>query len=382
MKAIINADLVMYDHLIPDGVILIQDGKIAAFGEKKDVAIPEGCEILDAQGAYVGPGLVDIHVHTGDCYQFWKDPIPAAQYHLQHGVTTVLPTPYPRNSLEEYIQAGKNVRAAMAKPEGRSIAGIYAEGPYTNPNYGSNSKLNPWNKPVLAEDYEPMLEACGDITLVWGMAPERGEELIPFMLAARKANPNVRFAITHTEATPQQVEALMPYGLCISTHHTNATGPSNPAYDGTHVPKVDDAVNYYDSFYAEMISDSQGIHVKPFIQRLIRKVKGDDKVVLISDRTYTDAPNPPELAHITDLNFDQWGGISGSKLTLDVACWNYMKHTGASLVEAFRAGACNPARAVGLLDRGQIAVGLRADLIFVDHKMHVKTVLLCGDQVK
>jgi N-acetylglucosamine-6-phosphate deacetylase len=82
------------------------------------------------------------------------------------------------------------------------------------------------------------------------------------------------------------------------------------------------------------------------------------------------------------LNFDQWGGIAGSKLTMDMACRNYMKHTGASLVEAFRAGSYNPARAVGLLDRGEIAVGKRADLIIVDHKMNVSAVLLCGEQVK
>jgi len=68
MLAIINAELVMRDHLIPEAVLFVQDGKIAGYGEMRNTPIPVDCEILDAEGAYVGPGLVDIHTHTGDCY--------------------------------------------------------------------------------------------------------------------------------------------------------------------------------------------------------------------------------------------------------------------------------------------------------------------------
>ena len=57
MIAIINAELVMKDHLIPEAVLFIEDGKIAGYGEMRTTPIPEGCEVIDAQGAYVGPGL-------------------------------------------------------------------------------------------------------------------------------------------------------------------------------------------------------------------------------------------------------------------------------------------------------------------------------------
>ena len=376
MLAIINAELVMRDHLIPDAVLFIKDGVISGYGEMRNTAIPEGCEILDAKGSYVAPGLVDIHTHTGDCYQFWEDPIPAALYHLEHGVTSVMPTSYPRNPQDVLIQMGRNVREAMQQPEGESIVGIYMEGPYINPKYGSNRNRNPWNKPVLPEDYEPVLDACGDLIRVCGLAPER-EDILPFILAAKKRNPAMRFAVTHSEATPQQIEALMPYGLCIGTHHTNATGTivNYPECRGV---CVDEAVNYNNDIYAELISDSRGIHVDPYMQRLVRKIKTDDRIILISDRTYADAPNPPGYDDVTDINFDQWADIAGSKLTLDVACRNYMKHTGASLVDAFRVGSYNPARAVSLLDRGEIAVGKRADLVFTDHKMNISKVILNG----
>ena len=50
MTAIINATLVMRDHLIPNGVLLMDGGKITAFGESRKMEIPEGCEIIDAEG--------------------------------------------------------------------------------------------------------------------------------------------------------------------------------------------------------------------------------------------------------------------------------------------------------------------------------------------
>ena len=387
MTAIINAELVMRDHLIPEAVLFMEDGKIAGFGEMRTTPIPEGCEIIDAKGAYVGPGLVDIHSHSGTGVRFADDPAKATQEHLQCGTTSILATPSTRGTLPSYLEILSRIRAAMKTPEGATIAGVYMEGPYINAGYGSMSNQKGANAPrvfdPVPEDYEPLLEAGADIIRVWGTAPER-ENIEVFVKAAKKANPDVRFAVTHSEATPQQIEALMPYGLCIGTHHTNATGTivNYPECRGV---CVDEGVNYNDGIYAELISDSMGIHVDPYMQRLVRKIKGDDKIILISDQTIHEPIPVPGLEHVTDLNFtyrkDGDIDISGSKLTLNVACRNYMKHTGASIVDAFKVGSYNPSRAVGLYDRGEIRVGQKADLVFVDIKMNVKTVILNGKVV-
>jgi len=61
MIAIINAELVMRDHLIPEAVLFIEDSKIAGYGEMRNTPIPEDCQIIDAEGLYVAPGLIDIH---------------------------------------------------------------------------------------------------------------------------------------------------------------------------------------------------------------------------------------------------------------------------------------------------------------------------------
>ena len=387
MIAIINAELVMRDHFIPEAVLFIEDGKIAGFGEMRTTPIPEGCEIIDAQGLYVGPGLVDIHCHSGTGVRFIHEPAKATREHLECGTTTILATPTTRGTLEGYVEQIGKIREAMATEEGKTIAGIYMEGPYINAGYGSMSNQKGANAPrvfdPVPEDYQPLLDAGADIIRVWGTAPER-EGMVNFVKAAKAANPEVRFAVTHSEATPQQIEALMPYGLCIGTHHTNATGTivNYPECRGV---CVDEGVNYNDGIYAELISDSMGIHVDPYMQRLVRKIKGDDKIILISDQTIHEPIPVPGLEHVTDLNFtyrkDGLIDISGSKLTLNVACRNYMKHTGASVVDAFKVGSYNPSRAIGLLDRGEIRESLRADLVITDQKMNIKTVILGGKVV-
>ncbi len=387
MKAIINAELVMRDHLIPDAVLFIEGNKIAGFGEMRTTSIPEDCEIIDAEGAYVGPGLVDIHCHSGTGVRFIHDPIKAMDEHRENGTTSILATPSTRGTLPEYIKQIAGIREAMAV-EDSIIVGIYMEGPYINPSYGSMSNAKGADTPrvfdPVPEDYEPLLAAGADIIRVWGTAPER-ENIEVFVKAAKAANPEVRFAVTHSEATPQQIEKLMPYGLCIGTHHTNATGTivNYPECRGV---CVDECVNYNSGIYAELISDSMGIHVDPYMQRLVRKIKGDEKIILISDQTVHEPMIIPGLEHVTDLNFTYRasGGIdiSGSKLTLNVACRNWMKHTGAGIVEAFKLASYNPANAVGLYDRGEICVGKRADLIFTDIKMNVSKVILAGEIVK
>ena len=388
MIAIINAELVMRDHLIPEAVLFIEDGKIAGFGEMRTTPVPEGCEVIDAKGAYVGPGLVDIHCHSGTGVRFIDDPAKATQEHLDNGTTTILATPTTRGTREGYVEAIGKIRAAMATEEGATIGGIYMEGPYINAGYGSMSNQKGVNVPrvfdPVPEDYQPLLDAGADIIRVWGTAPER-EGMENFVKAAKAANPNVRFAVTHSEATPQQIEKLVPYGLCIGTHHTNATGTivNYPECRGV---CVDECVNYNQDIYAELISDSEGIHVNPYMQRLVRKIKGDHKIILISDQTIHERIPVPGLEHVTDLNFtyrkDGDIDISGSRLTLNAACRNYMKHTGASIVVAFQVGSYNPARAVGFTDRGEIRVGLRADLVFTDIKMNVSTVILNGKVVR
>jgi N-acetylglucosamine-6-phosphate deacetylase len=115
--------------------------------------------------------------------------------------------------------------------------------------------------------------------------------------------------------------------------------------------------------------------------RLVRKIKGERRIVLISDACVFDGPVPPGYDGADDINFDFEGEIAGSKLTLDVACRNMMVHTGCSIVDVFRYASSNPAEALRLRAKGELRVGNDADCVIVDNWMNVASVILKGEIV-
>ncbi|MBQ2786302.1 MAG: amidohydrolase family protein [Oscillospiraceae bacterium] len=186
---------------------MIENGIIQDYGEMFKAGSFEGYEIIGAKGAYVGPGLVDIHVHAGDDREFYVDPIHAAKFMLQQGATTILPTLSFGLDHESLINAIDIVRQAKDLPGGESISGIYMEGPYLNPKYGTGRDRISFKGAAKREEYQEIISRCGNDVRVWAVAPER-ENIEQFMRDAKTANPNVVFAVAHSEATPQQVEEL------------------------------------------------------------------------------------------------------------------------------------------------------------------------------
>ena len=383
IKVIENAKVVLERGIILDGVIVIEGGRILAVGKRAEVEIPEGAERIDACGAYVGPGFVDIHVHGGNGYNSADNPEKMAEYFLSHGETSMIltSTGVTRKPVEGIVVNIEKIKAA-AKNHG-NIKGIYMEGPFFNPHYGANQHLNIWaDRQIVEEDYKPLVDAGADFIRVWMVAPERVcEGLLPFLEYAREVNPDVKFAVGHSEATPAEIRALGKYKPSILTHAMNATGRKGEvANRGIRSVGPDEYCLCEPDMYAELISDSLSIHVPDELQRVILRAKGVDKVVLITDSTAYNNPAPEHYAHVPDINFDDRGKVAGSKLTMDHACRNIMAHTGCGIAEAFMMAAGNPARAIGLYDElGSIDVDKRADLVIVDDTFNIKKVILGGE---
>ncbi len=375
MKAIINAKLVLENSVINNGVILHEDGKIVDFGFANEISVPNGAEIFDAKGNYVGPGFVDIHCHGGGVSSFPKKPAEAAEFHLKNGTTTVLATLYPTLSPDEHVESLERIYAAQAAGA-KTIGGIYMEGPYLNEQYGSNMHKNKWRGEAHPDDYKKVVDKAGAQVKVWAFAPERpGVE--EFMKYAKTVNPNVIFSVAHSNATPAQTEPLKKYGVKNLTHCCDATH-RQPCEGGTRNCGPDETCYLDDNMYAEMICDSEGIHVNPYMMKLIMKIKGKDKVILISDSTVSD-PTMPMGRETEDLNFDENDGLAGSKLTLRLAVRNLIKHTGVSISDAFNMASRNPARLIGTDNEiGTIAFGKKANLVIMDDNFNIKNVIFEG----
>lgn len=378
VKVIENAHIVLENGILWDGVLLTCGDRILEYGSAGEMEsrIPEDAVIIDAKGAYVGPGFVDIHVHGGGGHSTCYEPVEAAEFFLCHGTTSLLATTDYHMPFERFLEAIRTVKAAGGAA--RTIRGFYMEGPYTNPDYGSHAHSNPWRVPVEPEQFKILIDEAGSMAKVWTVAPER-PGLKAFMEYARKVNPEVVFALGHSEATPEQIRSLGKYRPTLMTHTFNATGRIGERR-GVRGLGPDEYCMREPDMYAELISDSCGCHVHPDMQQLLLQNKGIHRTVLITDSTVHCNPAPERYAHVPDLNFDDRGGIAGSKMTMEQACRNIMTHTNCGIAQAFLMASRNPARAVGLdQEIGTIEPGKRADLVFVDDKFRVQQVMLGGE---
>lgn len=374
MICIQNSTLVMADHYIRNGTLICNGNTIIYCGKHTDT--PAGAKVINGEGLFTGPGLIDIHLHAGNKTKFIHECEMPSRFHLERGTTSLMPALYFTLSKEEAVDRIHYLQSYLNSEKTPNLRGIYFEGPYMNPEFGASKRDIKWAGEIRREDYMPVLEAAGQDVHVWGLAPER-EHIEQFCIDAKRINPNCVFSTAHCACTPEQVERLLPLGLRLATHHTNATG-SMPHFPECRSCGVDEAVNYYDQIYAEIISDEYGIHVPPFLQRLIRRIKGRDRLILITDQGYHEGPPIPGLEHVTDINFDLDGEIAATKLTLNEACRNYITHTGASICDAFYAASHNPAKLLGWETKGQIREGGDADIILVDYDMNVKKVICNG----
>ncbi|MBR2616598.1 MAG: amidohydrolase family protein [Clostridia bacterium] len=378
MKYVYNAKVVLENGILWDGAILTRGDRIEQIGKADTLPCPARATPIDAKGKYVGPGFVDIHVHGGGDSLLFKDPLKCARYFLAHGTTTILASPHYKLTGAEYVEAYERVRRAMQDPNGKSIAGVYMEGPYVNPRFGSGAENNKWKDAIRKEDYEPVVDAAKDLVKVWVIAPER-EGLLPFVEYAKKVNPNVHFAVGHSLANSDQIQRFKPYGLSILTHCMDATG-RNSDWSGTRGCGPDEACFLDRDMYAELICDSAAAHVSPALCRLILQNKGLERVILITDGSAGNYVTPERFRHLTDLSINEAGELSGSRLTMAQACRNLMTHTNCGIAQAFLLASRNPACAIGMgHEVGTLAPGKKANLVFVDDTFRLHGVMLEGE---
>lgn len=384
LKAIVNGKIITPDRIIDNGVVIVDKDRIFESGEKEKVIIPESAEIIDAEGNYIGPGLIDIHCHGGGGYWVHQNPEAVFKAHLKHGTMGFLATIAYIVGTEETIEGIGRILKASKQKSGSICLGIHMEGPYINPKYGASSKTA---RRPRREEYERIFKAAEDKLKVWTLAPEIDgiDEFIDFV-----SEKGVIMSVGHSEVQAERLYEIVPKGLRLACHCMNAMGTSSlyTGYRGTREVGVAEAVMCNDDIYAEVIPDSMGCHVRPLMLKLLYKTKGVERIIIISDATeysgtrqfnYIKKDGREFVENLDDVSIDENGDLAGTNLTMNYSVRNMMNHTGVGLVEAFRMGSLNPATLLGIQkDYGSIDKGKKANILITSEKIEIKKLIFEG----
>ena len=377
MRAIVNGKIVLPDRVL-EGAALLYDQKILGVATESEV--PAEAERIDAQGNYVIPGLLDMHIHGylgEDASDGSFDGIRTmAEGVAKNGVTSFLPTTM-TVSYDELRAAFAQIRRSVEESaketwQGAQILGVNAEGPFINPGKKgaqAGENIRPGDAAFLQEYL--------DIIRVFTIAPEMPGNLDCIREMAGKT----LISMGHTAATYAQAEEAIDAGVGHVTHLFNAQTPlmhRDPGVVGAAL--TDDRVS------VELIADT--FHVSPHLYSLVTRMKGD-KLVLITDCTraggladgeYSLGGQPIFVKGIECRLAD--GTIAGSVLKLNNAVRNLLDYTDLPVWEAVNAASLNPARRIGVDERkGSLETGKDADIAIVNENFDVLRTIVGGRSV-
>ena len=375
MKCIVNGKLILADKTA--------EGMAIVFGEKIEKIAPAdeldlaGYEVIDADGKYVAPGLVDIHIHGylgEDVSDGTVEGIAKmAKGIAENGVTAWCPTTMTvsKKEIEAAFDAARKLKNS-GEYYGARILGVNSEGPFIN----ESKKGAQAAEHILPPDADFIIDNADIVKLVT-IAPEVDGALD----AIKKIYEDGRVTVSmgHTNATYEEASAGVEAGVRHTTHLFNAMTAlmhRNPGVVGAALSS--------DEVACELIADT--FHVSKGLFSLVSKIKGD-KLCLITDcmraggmpdGDYTLGGQPVHKEGIKCLLPD--GTIAGSVLRLNEAVYNLYSNTELPIEKAVAAASLNPARAIGEDGEiGSLEVGTRADIIIADEKFTVEKTIIGGE---
>lgn len=379
VKQIYNGTIHIPSGWVKGGSILFENGKILEV--KSDSLLVEGAEAIDAEGAYVTPGGIEIHCHGGggrDFMECKKDAfVTAAATHLKHGTTSIFPTL--SSSSQEMINEAAEVCEKIMAQGNTTIEGLHLEGPHLNIKKTGGQMPEYICDPDPAK-YIPMIERYKCIKRI-DAAPELNGAL-EFGKFAHEHG--IVMGIAHTTADYPIVKAAWENGYSLATHFYNAMGGFHNVREFKHEGTVE-SVYLIDDMDVEMITD--GCHLPDTIIRLIHKFKGVERTALItdslacagSDSNYIFLPGAiieDGVCKVADRS-----ALAGSIATMDRLI-KTTTHAGIPLFDTIRMASETPARIMGISDRkGQLVKGKDADILLLNADYTLKAVYSMGNLV-
>jgi len=378
--------LILTPYRIIHGTVVVDNFRIIDVVQG-NVEISGATEI-DANGNYISPGFIDIHVHGGGGHDFMDGTEEAflgvAQTHAKFGTTALLPTTLTSeidelyNTLDVYKQANKN------NTSGSQFLGIHLEGPYFAVTQKGAQDPRHIRNPDPKE-YMEILSRSADIAR-WSAAPEL-PGAIEFGRVLRSRG--ILVSMGHTDAIYEDALAAFESGYTLATHFYSCMS-SVTRRDCLRYAGVIEAAYLLDEMYVEIIAD--GIHLPEALLKLIYKIKGSDRIALVTDairaagtddkETILGSNNGNGLRVIVEdgvAKLVDRSSFAGSVATSDRLVRNMVNVADVPLLEAVKMASQTPANILGLgASKGSLTAGKDADIVIFDNNINVSTTIVQG----
>lgn len=371
----------------------IKQGELLTVGSKIHRVVYNGVieepydEIINVEGKYLSPGFIDIHTHGGGGYDFMDGSLDAiynaSKSHMLYGTTSIVPTTITGTHKSLLDFADLFNQADLSRKGCPNILGLHLEGPYFSYNQRGAQDPRYLRNPNKKEYLEVLAKT--DRIIRWSFAVEL-EGSKDFLGVLRENN--IVSSLAHSDATCEEVYESFENGLGALTHFYSAMSTVTRK-NSYRVAGAVEAGYLLDDLYVEVIAD--GKHLPKELLQLIYKVKGPDKICLVTDSmraagmpdgyyvlgnkdTGLDVIVEDEVAKLPDRS-----SFAGSVATADRLVRTFYRLTEAPLYQVVKMMTFNPARLLKIdSSKGSIGEGKDADLIIFDENIQVDFVMVKG----
>ncbi|TZF81438.1 N-acetylglucosamine-6-phosphate deacetylase [Pedobacter sp. BS3] len=392
MKGIANRRLKIYNgqiitphRIINGGTVLVDRGKIIEVS-KDNIDVNDAIEI-NAHGKFISPGFIDIHVHGGGGHDFMDNNLDAfleiADTHARYGTTALTPTTLSCEH-DDLLKTLELYELADAKNEsGAQFIGMHIEGPYFSMKQRGAQDARYIRNPDPNE-YKQIL-ANTSVVKRWSAAPELKGAL---ELGAYLKSQDILAAIAHTDAIYEEVLEAYEKGYTHATHfYSCMSGVSRR--NAFRYAGVIESAYLIDAMTVELIAD--GVHLPPPLLKLVYKIKGADRIALVTD-AMRGAGMPPGESILGSLHngmrvivedgvakLPDRSAFAGSVATCDSLVKNMIQLADVPLLDAIKMMTITPAVIMKVdTNKGSLVKGKDADIVLFDKDIMIDTTIING----
>ena len=378
MKQAITGAKIFSDHkLLDNKALLIDDENIIGIVARND--IPNNIKIQQLNGGILSPGFIDLQVNGGGGKLFNNSPDKESldeiiKAHQHFGTTSIMPTVI-SDSLNVLQRCTSTISNEINN--NKSLLGVHIEGPFFNVKYRGVHQKQYIN--TINNDYLNLFESLQGFPVMLTLAPE----CISIKQLKHLKSLGFKILAGHTDASYDQLEEAIKYGLDGFTHLFNAMGQISAREPGV----VGSALNFNNTS-ASIIVDLH--HVHPSLIEMSYKQKPKGKLFFVSDSMATINHGEPSFELydevVSESNgrlINSEGKLAGSSITQIDAIKNAYTSCNIPLSDAIAMATSYPAEYLGVGDYlGSLKANYRADLAHFDIDFNVKNVWVAGKHLK